>query len=282
MHQILLIIAVLLNSSFVRAETSAYSKLTELINKHPQCGESKSGKSSKLSDVKGYYHGMLTAFARATCRESSDVIKKKMLNGKNNRADALYLFEKNSAPTDDDKQLITMMTIALAHGLRESNGNFRQGYDASVKSPTASTAEAGLFQTSLSVKGADADMAQAIKELEADYNGADKNKCLVDIFSQDIPLETQANRPSQGAGKGRAFQDLLRSCPAFAAEQILITMRSNAPHYGPLKRKEFTAFTACEPLLKEIHQIAKTDTSVCQDLKIKAEPSDAKVPENIK
>lgn len=282
MYHFLLIIAVFCTPSFVMAETSAYTKLTEAIDKHPQCGESKSGKSSKLSDVKGYYHGMLTAFARATCRNSSDVIKKKMLNGKNNRADALYLFEKDSAPTDDDKQLISMMTIALAHGLRESNGNFRQGYDANVKSPTASTAEAGLFQTSLSVKGADADMAQAIKELEAQYQVADKNKCLVDIFSQNIPLSAQSNRPSQGSGKGREFQDLLRGCPAFAAEQILITMRSNAPHYGPLKRKEFTPFTACEPLLKEIHSLAKTDESVCSDLKITTDPMTEKSNNNVK
>lgn len=144
------------STAVAAAEVTSHSKIIDIIQKHPACGQSKTGSSSSLEAVKGYYHGMILTYARAVCRKSSDVVKKKMLNGKNNRSDALFLFGLDSNPTEDDKVLTKMMTVALAHGLRESNGNFKQGFDATVKNPTSDTAEAGLFQISMSVKGADA------------------------------------------------------------------------------------------------------------------------------
>jgi hypothetical protein len=64
------------------------------------------------------------------------------------------------------------------------------------------------------------------------------------------------NKKVIGSGEGAHFQTLTKACPAFATEYVQVMLRSDLPHFGPIKRKEAELFSGCEAMLKEVEVIA--------------------------
>lgn len=147
-----------------------------------------------------------------------------------------------------NKRLRGLYTLALGLGMRESSGNTTEGWDRRVKSPTADTAEAGLFQTSYD----SFDRSPWLKALWDQYR-ANTRACHLEVFREGI---ADREHPIIGSGAGADFQRFTKDCPSFATEYAMVMLRVDRAHYGPINRKEAQYLRACYRLLADVESIA--------------------------
>lgn len=197
----------------------------------------------------GYVKGMAVMYAQCWRKlqgNDSAVLVMTQPVGSSGR-DALAYY--TVAATGREAVLRKLFVMLYGLGMRESSGNYTEGRDMSASNVTADTAEAGLFQQSWNSHAASNEM---VKLLPA-YQG-NKQPCYSNIFKEGIELK---NTTSYGSGPGREFQDLAKSCPAFATEMCGVGLRVLYNHWGPIVRQEVEMRAEADTLLLQVTSYLK-------------------------
>jgi hypothetical protein len=207
----------------------------------------------------GYVKGVALTYAKSYCElkcgeETAVTVMSQPLGS--NKLDSLTHYGRTD--TTPLGRLRAVYALAIGEGMRESAGNTTEGRDESVpeKDATEANAEAGLFQVSFdsfaSVKKVSPASEPWLRSLYNQYQKPDA-ACELEIFMERV---RDKNKKVIGSGEGARFQTLTKACPAFATEYVQVMLRSDLPHFGPIKRKEAELFSGCEAMLKEVEVIA--------------------------
>jgi hypothetical protein len=221
----------------------------------------------------GYIKGIGLSFARSLCRLSDPVpvrrspaslMSKANTNQTSPDAIAWYksTFDSNGMEinTNSPNTLRSLYTLATGLGMRESSGNYCEGFDTSAGPETASEAEAGLFQTSYNSISASTELRNLYTEYQAD-----PSRCFLNVFKEGAD---SCHQGYVGSGAGLAYQKLNRSCPAFATEYAMIMLRVLRKHYGPINRKEAEVNLACNGMLRSIQQLVLAhEAQACTEIR---------------
>jgi hypothetical protein len=224
--------------------------------------------SDRGSAPRGYIEGMALTYARSLCRlrDDHDAAKRMAARASADESrDALTWYEdhfdRNGVDVDRSgrEALRALYTLGLGLGMRESSGKYCEGYDTTAGAQSAVTAEAGLFQTSYNSHSSAAELRDLIEEYENNPEA-----CMLEIFREGVRCRQQS---IIGSGPGAAFQRLAKSCPAFAAEYAMITLRVLRRHYGPINRRAAQVLPACDQMLEDIEdRVLASPRSACRDL----------------
>jgi N-acetylmuramoyl-L-alanine amidase len=131
------------------------------------------------------------------------------------------------AGTDTLRHLFVLLT---GLGMRESSGKYCEGRDMSAHNIKSDTAEAGLFQMSWDAHRA----SPLIKKLFSEYSKDPQG--FLSIFQEGVICGHQ-DLANYGDGDGAAFQQLCKSCPAFAVEAAAVGVRVLRKHWGPINNR---------------------------------------------
>ena len=192
----------------------------------------------------GFTKGMAVMYAQCVRKlgaNDSAVLAMSAPIGSNSK-DALAYYTISASGRQNVLRKLFVMLYGL--GMRESSGNYTEGRDTSASNVTSDTAEAGLFQQSWNSSSASNEM----KKLLPAYEG-NKQPCYSGIYREGITLK---NTPSFGGGDGYKFQELAKSCPAFATEMCAVGLRVLYNHWGPVVRQEVEMRAEAEALLLQV------------------------------
>ena len=218
----------------------------------------------------GYVKGMALTFGRSMCRYWSTGAAPAliMMEGDTHSSayDAITYYRKTfksmkiPVVSSDFNTMRAVYTLAMGLGMRESSGNYCEGWDKSAGSHRPSSAgEAGPFQTSYDSIGA----ADELTYLYSEYLGS-TNRCMTDIWKEGVSCVQQ---DPLGNGAGAAYQKFTKACPAFAAEYAMTLLRRLRAHWGPIIRKEAEVKGACYNMLAQVQSIVQNDPAgACAEL----------------
>ena len=223
---------------------------------------------------KAYIRGMALVFARAACQaDRADVLVVSKARAtpsvQNKNIDALTWYEEQftelgmSNATDGVDTLRHAYTLLIGLGMRESSGQFCEGRDRSADFTTADSAEAGLFQTSFGARRRHATMAALYEKYKADQSG-----CLLDVFKRGVSCAAH-NAENHGEGEGVRWQQLTKTCPAFATEYAAVLMRVHGGRrgeFGPLRNRAAQLQSVCDAMLKQVQDLVRANPQSCSTL----------------
>lgn len=196
---------------------------------------------------KGYVKGMALVYARAYCEKSP------LLNTGANSPDKDAL-----AYLGISASLRNTYVLLYGLGMRESSGKHCVGRDTTASNTSATSAEAGAFQTSYDSSGADASLPKMLANWST-------RECYGGAFAEGVTCSA-SNWKSYGSGVGFKFQEMAKSCPAFAAEYAAVTVRKLRKHYGPINRKEVQFKQEVVDLFADIEKVVDANPSLCSAL----------------
>lgn len=223
---------------------------------------------------KGYIKGMALSYARSLCRlkqneqtpttlvsiltaAKASTATKDALTHYASRFSALGITNSVAGQTP----LKSLYALGIGLGMRESSGKYCEGWDRSAGSNrTSAEAEAGLFQSSYDSIGVNAELSK----LYAEYK-ANPRSCFLDQYKEGVTC-TATNMNILGTGAGATFQSFLKSCPGFAAEYAMVTLRVLRAHYGPINRMEAELNSSCNQMLGKVQELINSDPNACADL----------------
>ncbi len=204
----------------------------------------------------GYIKGVALTYAKSFCESRAGgtalgIMRRPLTR---NGQDALVRYQADLAAhgvnTDSEaERLRAIYTLAIGLGMRESSGNTTEGRDLTARNPSAASAEAGLFQTSFD----SFNLSPALSQLNDQYR-VNTGACLLDTFKEGIPRDV--TRPVFGSGPGADYQRFTRDCPAFATEYVMVMLRINRTHFGPINRHEAEYFQPCNDMLRQVEAVA--------------------------
>ncbi len=223
---------------------------------------------------KAYMRGMALVFARAVCQaERADVrvvsAARATPGPETNKTDALTWYDAQYAAlgmsnaTDGVDTLRHAYTLLIGLGMRESSGQHCVGRDRSADFTAADSAEAGLFQTSFGARNRHATMAALYEKYKADQSA-----CLLDTFKRGVscPAEDAENF---GTGEGNRWQQLTKTCPAFATEYAAVLFRVHGGRkgeFGPLRNRAAQVRPVCDAMLKQVQDLVRLNPQMCSAL----------------
>lgn len=213
-----------------------------------------------------YMKGMALLFGRAVCNQTrTDIAYVAQAQPSDKGTDDTFVEYKDifaglgmSNDVDGVDTLRHAYTLLLGLGMRESTGRHCVGRDTNASNTSAATAEAGAWQTSYNSNYFNKTILLALFEK---YK-ADRSGCLLDVFSEGVTC-SKAHWENYGTGEGLLFQELSKSCPAFAGEWAAVMLRSCYRHYGPLKRHEAEVRPDCDDMFKQVQDIVAKTPTVC-------------------
>lgn len=228
-----------------------------------------------------YIQGVALVFARALCHADLPhvPIATSAAIATNRKTDALAHYESifqsrgmsNSVAGADTLRHSFVLLIGL--GMRESSGKYCEGRDVSQCFNNPETAEAGLFQTSYGARKASPALTELIQHYSANQDG-----CMLSDFKGPFscPIRKSHNATcpdatsaTVGQGPGAAWQDLTKSCPAFAVEYASVVLRKNggqAGEFGPIRKMAAEVSSDCDSMLKQVQSLVAQQPAVCQSL----------------
>lgn len=248
----------------VRPETSGYyiDQIKTIAGSSTCASYTWVGRSRAPS---GYIKGMALTYARSYCRNKSSLSAPTALATILSRApgsastDALAHYTNFRELVAGEEVILSLYTLGIGLGMRESSGKYCEGRDMSASNTSASTAEAGMFQTSYDSMSASSELSK----LYAEYR-ADTSKCFLDTFK--VGVSSCPNSSIAGSGVGAEFQAFNKSCPAFAAEYAMVMLRVRRSHYGPINRKEAEVNPSCEQMLSAVQDFIDNDPYACEEI----------------
>jgi hypothetical protein len=203
----------------------------------------------------GFIKGMAVVYAQTYAKlRAGDPAAKEMAKADSGDAghDVLAWYAPEFAAegmrndTDGPDTLRHLFVLMIGLGMRESSGKYCCGRDTSASNTDADTAEAGLFQTSYNAKDASPILLGNIfKAYRANPNG------FVEIF-KECPACTAGDLENFGGGDGEEFQNLSKTCPAFAAEFTAVALRHARTHWGPINTRAVEIRPECDAMLKDV------------------------------
>jgi hypothetical protein len=152
----------------------------------------------------------------------------------------------NAIPGPDTLRHLFVLLIGL--GMRESSGRYCAGRDTSEENTSADTAEAGLFQMSWNAHVASPLIAQLFSNYSKNPDG------FLSIFQEGVSCG-HGDYANYGDGNGAAFQQLCKSCPAFAAESAGVGLRVLRAHWGPINSRAAEVRLEADALLQQVQSI---------------------------
>lgn len=213
----------------------------------------------------GYMKGMALVFARVYCKLKAGVpaaVEMAKANTGVGKKDALAWYdpEFQALGMDNSKSgpdtLRHLFTLLLGLGMRESSGRYCEGRDQSASNTTAETAEAGLFQTSYNARNA----SPLLPALFADYSANPSG--FVDVFKEGVVCKPK-DWENFGTGPGRDFQELSKTCPAFAAEFAAVGLRNVRGHWGPIKNKHAEVLQISDTMFRDVQNLMDSQPQLC-------------------
>lgn len=185
----------------------------------------------------GYTKGMAVVFAEAYFRlKQRDLIISdlaRVAQSQNDR-DAVYqfrdLYRLRGIPiaSGGEETLRALFVLLFELGVRESDGRPYLGIDDGQYKPdepeNEETTETGLFQSSYNFRYKNP-LAQKVLDKYLSMSSQDGTHYLR-IFSEGVSPPTKNNDRSIGKGRGRVFQDRIKSNPQFAVEFAAATIRA--------------------------------------------------------
>jgi hypothetical protein len=223
---------------------------------------------------KAYMRGMALVFARAVCQaDRADVLivsaARATPGPETNKTDALTWYDAKFAAlgmsnaTDGVETLRHAYTLLIGLGMRESSGQFCVGRDRSADFTSADSAEAGLFQTSFGARTKHATMVALHEKYKAN-----QNDCLLDTFKLGVACPAK-DAENFGTGEGRQWQQLTKTCPAFATEYAAVLMRVHGGRkgeFGPLRNRAAELMPVCDAMLKQVQDLVRSNPQMCSAL----------------
>jgi hypothetical protein len=143
-----------------------------------------------------------------------------------------------------------LFVLLYALGMRESSGQYSVGRDPGNKNPAAWSSEAGLFQVSYDSHG----KSLLLEKLIRQYRGSTD---FLDIFKEGVSPKASDLR-SDGNGAANEFQNLNKSCPAFAVEYAGVALRHVRQYSGPINRKTIELTRICNEMFMAVQQLIDT------------------------
>jgi hypothetical protein len=223
---------------------------------------------------KAYLRGMALVFARAVCQSNRDDVKvlsaaRATPGPETSKTDALTWYDETFTAlgmgntTSGVDTLRHAYTLMIGLGMRESSGGYCVGRDRSANFTTADSAEAGVFQTSYGARTKHSAMAA----LYAKYK-ADQSACLLNVFKRSVSC-SRNDAENFGEGEGRVWQQLTKTCPAFAVEYAGVLIRvhgGSKGEFGPLRRRAAQVLPVCDAMLKQVQDVVQADSQMCTGL----------------
>lgn len=223
---------------------------------------------------RAYMRGMALVFARAVCQADRADVRvvssaRAVPGPETNKTDALTWYEPQFAAlsmsnaTDGVDTLRHAYTLLIGLGMRESSGQFCVGRDRSANFVTADSAEAGLFQTSFGARTKHAAMSALYEKYKADQSA-----CLLNTFKRGVSCPAR-DAENFGVGEGRRWQQLTKTCPAFAAEYAAVLMRvhgGSRGEFGPLRNRAAEVRPVCDAMLKQVQELVHSNPQMCSAL----------------
>jgi len=146
-----------------------------------------------------------------------------------------------------------LFALMLGLGMRESSGRYCEGRDRSASNVTADTAEAGLFQTSWNIRSCSSLLPPLFRQYQARPAG------FREVFAEGVTVRP-GDLDNFGTGDGRDYQELAKSCPAFAVESTAIGLRNRRSHWGPINLRTAEVRSDADRMFLEVqHVVARTD-----------------------
>jgi len=223
---------------------------------------------------KAYMRGMALVFARAVCQaDRADVqvvsAARATPGPQTNRTDALTWYDPQFAAlgmsnaSSGVDTLRHAYTLLIGLGMRESSGKFCVGRDRHANFITADSAEAGLFQTSFGARTQHATMSALYEKYKADQSA-----CLLDTFRRGVSCPPK-DAENFGTGEGNRWQQLTKTCPAFATEYAAVLMRVHGGRkgeFGPLRNHAAEVRPVCDAMLKQVQDLVRSNPQMCSAL----------------
>jgi hypothetical protein len=190
----------------------------------------------------GYIKGIALSYGRVyTKLKSGDPaaldMAKKATNDTAHDALAWYAAIFKKAGLDNSisgvNTLRHLFVLLTGLGMRESSGSYCCGRDMTARNVQADTCEAGLFQQSFNSCTA----SPLLPKIFAAYNGNHDDHGYIDVFKEGVRC-SKADLSNYGSGNGYDFQELAKTCPAFAVEFAAVGLRHLRKHWGPIVRRE--------------------------------------------
>lgn len=216
---------------------------------------------------RGYIKGMAVVFghvyAKLKAGDSAAQVMATMSSG-NGDTDALAWYEPQfqaagmSNSTTGVATLRHLFALMIGLGMRESSGQYSVGRDMSASNTDADTAEAGLFQMSWNAHTASSE----IPKLFAAYSAAGADGFL-SIFQEGVTPKP-SDLENFGTGEGFAFQQLCKTCPAFAVEAAAVGLRVRRKHWGPINNHAAEIRAEADRLLAEVQGVVDMPDAVAQ------------------
>jgi uncharacterized protein (TIGR02594 family) len=215
----------------------------------------------------GYTNGMALAFAQTYLKlqagHPAAVEMAKARTDSDKDALNVYLAKYRAHHMSNEKDGIDTLrhlyALMLGSGMRESSGRHCEGRDLSAENTSSDTAEAGLFQTSYNAHSAS---DPEFDQLMAEYSRAENEPtCYLGAFATGVTCSS-SEWDSYGSGAGREFQDLCKSCPAFAVETHGLTLRNLCNHYGPIMRGEVELRPEADVMFKAVQDYIDSQAAV--------------------
>jgi len=180
---------------------------------------------------------MALVFARAYCKlKKGDPAAQEMAKPKcSTSKDVLNFYSPQLAAAGLDTNtggpdtLRHLFAVLIGLAMPESSGRYWLGADPGADNHDGESAEAGLFQTSWNARTASIVlMVNLYKSYSSNPDG------FLSVFKEGVrPPGPHDNTTNYGTGDGLAYQQLSKSCPAFAAEFSAVGLRNiSGPHPG--------------------------------------------------
>ncbi len=206
----------------------------------------------------GYVNGMAVAFARVytnLCLNDSSAIDMAQADTGNTLTDALAHFRTEFTSLRMDNSgggahvLRHLFVLLFGLGMRESSGKYFVGSGGNT---AATTAEAGLFQVSYNSHNRSPELDKLFRY----YKGRND---FIEIFQEGVAAKNAAdltaNLKDWGTGIGQEFQELTKSCPAFAVEYAAVLLRHDRQYSGPINLKNVELRKECDELFSTVQEL---------------------------
>lgn len=218
--------------------------IEQITNLAAQSGVSKYIFKNRGKAPLGFIKGVALAYAQELCKPTT--LPESWKNSSDTDALIYYSIEGNTS--------INTYGFLIGLGMRESSGTYCEGRDMSATNTSATSAEAGMFQTSY-------DVGATVPRLLSSFD----QKCHVEIFEEGIN-KTKCNFKNYGTGVGADFQKKSKECPTFAVKVAADSIRLRRKHYGPINRKEVEFRPEAVELLTQVKKLIEANPSICTAL----------------
>jgi hypothetical protein len=208
----------------------------------------------------GYIAGMALTFAYALrgLGGAADALEEMSQAATSNDDDVLSYYRNEFAQLDMDNSedgpdtLRHLFAFLIGLGMRETSGNHWCGRDASASNVSATTAEAGLMQTSWNIETASEEIDALFDQFWPAPQG------FRPLFSEGLD-PSQSDLANYGSGRGASYQWLAKYCPAFAVYVTAVGLRYRCDHWGPVIRREVELLPEADEMLREVQRVALPD-----------------------